>query len=131
MEKQFRTFEDLEVWKTTRELRKAIAKLARRLPAEERFILVPQILRSSRSVTANIAEGHGRYHYQENIQFCRISRGSLSETMDHITCAYDDGYISEQELNEFRQKYLLCLRMLNGYILYLRDRKKSEQQNHS
>jgi len=65
------SFKELEVWKSARELRKSISNLTKDFPKEEKYRLVDQIIRSSRSVAANVAEGFGRYHYQENIQFCR------------------------------------------------------------
>jgi len=79
--------EDLEVWKITGEFRKKIPVVARSLPKEEKFRLTDQLIRASRSVTANLAEGFGRYHYQENIQFWRQSRGPLLETLDHLYVA--------------------------------------------
>ena len=87
------------------------------------FFFFFQIVRSSRSVTANIDEGYGRYHFQENIQFCRIARGSLYETLDHLICALDENYISETEFSGYKTKYEDCLKILNGYILYLKKRK--------
>lgn len=56
--------EDLEAWKLARELRKNISELTKTFPADEKFKLGDQIKRSSRSVTNNISEGFGRYHYQ-------------------------------------------------------------------
>jgi len=61
---------------------------------------VDQIIRAKRSVTANIAEGFGRYHFQENIQFCRTARGSLSELLDHMITSFDNLYISEEKLTD-------------------------------
>ena len=90
-----KTFEELEAWKSARELRKANSRLAKTFPNDERFRLVDQIIRSSRSLPANISEGFGRFHFQENIQFCRQARGSLSETLEHLICALDEGYIDE------------------------------------
>jgi four helix bundle protein len=55
------------------------------------------MLRASRSTTHNIAEGFGRYHYQENIQFCRQSRGSLFELKDQLICSLDEGFITEDD----------------------------------
>ena len=78
------SFKELEVLKSAREHRKSISKLIKSFPKEEKYRLIDQILRSSRSVAANIAEGFGRYHYQENIQFCRQARGSLNETLEHL-----------------------------------------------
>ena len=93
-------------------------------PIEEKYRLTDQLIRSSRSITANIAEGHGRYHYQENIQFCRQARGSLIETLEHLICALDEKFISENQLNNYRKAYEQCLKLLNGYILYLKKQKE-------
>jgi four helix bundle protein len=118
-----RTFEDLEVWKKAREVRLFFQTVVKKFPAEEKFALTLQIRKSSRSITNNIAEGYGRYFYQENTQFCRISRGSLTETLDHMIVAFDEKYINEAELNEFRVLHDDCLRLLNGYISYLQKAK--------
>jgi four helix bundle protein len=76
MEKRIiHTFEELEVYKLAREFRKEIGKLIKKLPEVEKYNLKSQMRRAKLSVTNNIAEGYGRYHYQENIQFCRQSRG--------------------------------------------------------
>lgn len=119
-------FRGLEVWKEARKFRSKIAALVKQFPKDEKYNLVNQMIRSSRSITANIAEGHGRYHYQENIQFCRQARGSLTETLDHLICAVDSGYIDEKKLNEFEADYSLILKLLNGYIAYLKKRKNED-----
>lgn len=118
-----RTFEDLEVWKKGREVRLFVQKMVKKLPPEEKYALANQLRRSSRSITNNIAEGYGRFFYQENIQFCRISRGSLNETLDHMIVAFDENYINDLELNEFRVLHDNCLKVLNGYISYLQKAK--------
>jgi four helix bundle protein len=118
-----RIFEDLEVWKKGREVRLFVQTVVKKFPAEEKFALTLQIRKSSRSITNNIAEGYGRFFYQENIQFCRISRGSLTETLDHMMVAFDEKYINEVELKEFRVLHDDCLRLLNGYISYLQKAK--------
>ena len=120
------SFEDLEVWKECRRFRKEVSILTKTFPADERFRLSDQLLRSSRSVTSNIAEGHGRYHYQENIQSCRQARGSLSESLDHLITALDEGYIDNNLLEKYRELYAHCLKLLNGYILYLKKKKNNE-----
>jgi len=122
-------FESLEVWKTCREYRKQISKIVRLFPMEEKYRLTDQLIRASRSITANIAEGHGRYHFQENIQFCRQSRGSLSETLDHLICALDENYITEQQLNLLRIQYENCIKLLNGYIGFLQKQKELQKPN--
>ena len=118
-----KTFEDLDVWKKAREVRMYIYHITKKFPPEERYGITGQIKRSSRSITNNIAEGYGRYHYQENIQFCRISRGSLTETLDHMIVSLDENIIDSQTMIEFRILYTDCLRLLNGYIAYLQKSK--------
>ena len=125
----FKDFKDLDVWKLGRELRQEVMLLADAFPAEERYRLADQIIRSSRSITNNVAEGHGRYHYQENIQFCRIARGSLSETDDHLLIALECDYLSIDKYKEYEEKILALRKKLNGYIAYL-ERSKAES-NHS
>src|SRR6185436_20434241 len=107
-------FEDLDVWKESRNLRKSISLLIRKFPVSEKYNLCDQLLRSSRSICANIAEGYGRFHYQENIQFCRHSRGSLLETLDHLICAKDENYISQEEFDSIKNDLKACLHKLNS-----------------
>lgn len=117
--KQIRTFENLEAWKACREIRIYAVKIARQLPPEEKYELTSQIKRAARSTTANIAEGYGRYHYQENLQFCRQARGSLYETLDHFITGNDEDLISDQELEQLRAFFEKAVQILNGYINYL------------
>jgi four helix bundle protein len=74
-----RTFEDLDVWKVRRDLRTQIAIIVRTFLKEEQYRLRDQLIRASRSVTANLTEGYGRFHYAEHMQFARQARGSLYE----------------------------------------------------
>ncbi len=119
-----KSFTELEAWKRARELRRDISELTKSFPSDEKYSLTSQIKRSSRSVTANIAEGYGRFHHQENIQFCRVSRGSLTETLDHLIVALDEGYIDQSVYGKFEDRLSECLRILNGYINYLQKAKE-------
>jgi len=121
----FKSFEELGCWKEARKLRIYVKNsLITNIPNSEKFALIDQIKRSSRSVGNNIAEGYGRFHFQENIQFCRIARGSLFETLDHGIIALDEGYISEEILMELRTIHNKTLLILNGYIKYLKNQKE-------
>lgn len=75
--------------------------------------------RASRSTTHNSAEGFGRYHFQENFQFRRHSRGSLHELIDQLITSIDDGYITQQDYSEGRVLISNAVGLLNGYINYL------------
>ncbi|MCK4678708.1 MAG: four helix bundle protein [Bacteroidales bacterium] len=121
------TFETLEVWIKSREMRNRISELSKDFSSEEKYRLTDQMIRASRSVTANIAEGYGRYHYQENIQFCRIARGSLFELVDHLTAALDENYIDEEIYRNIKSDILEIIRLLNGYIKYLSTRKRDKR----
>lgn len=83
-----------------------------------------QMKRCSMSVTNNIAEGFGRFHSQENIQFCRHPRGTLTELLDHLIIACEEEYINEQTLNQYKIETNNNLKVLNGYINYLLKRKE-------
>jgi len=112
-----RSFTDLEVYKACRLLRIHISSLVKTyFPPDERFRLSDQILRSSRSITACIAEGFGRFSFKENIQFCRVSRGSLEETLEHLITAFDEGYIDAETLKSSKEQIDRCVQLLNGYI---------------
>jgi len=116
------SFEELEVWKQCRLYRIAIRETLKTFPRDEKYLLIDQLVRCPRSVTANIAEGHGRYHYADNLNFCRNARGSLNETLDHLICANDEDIITAEKLSELRIIYDNCFRLLNGYIAYLKTR---------
>lgn len=119
-EQSHQSFTELEVWQKAREFKKEIELLAKTFPAEEKFRLTDQIIRSVRSINANIAEGHGRYTYKEQINFCIQARGSLSETLNHLIDAFDCTCISKDQLQHFKNKTDEVGRLLNGYIAYLR-----------
>ncbi len=126
MEQDVRSFEDLQCWQACRELRLFVSrKVVPRFPSEEKFLLRSQILDSSRSSTANIAEGYGRYHYMDNAKFCSNSRGSTYETLDHLITAHDEGYINDEQLGTGRQLVTDAARLTNGYIRYLRTQGKA------
>ena len=117
------SFTDLETWKQARKIRNVISGLVKEFPVEEKYRLTDQIIRSSRSIGNNLAEGHGRFHYQDNIRFCIIARGSLSETLDHLIVALDEEIITSEILQTFQVEYDSCLRLINGYIQYLKTKK--------
>lgn len=102
--------------------------LLKKLPAEEKFNLASQIRRAATSLTNNIAEGHGRYHYQENIQFLRQSRGFLEELLDDINICIDEKYFSSEQLNGLKEEGFSLIHRINGYISYLRKRKQAEEE---
>lgn len=120
-------FEELELWKKVREFKKEVGKEAKGFPPEEKFRLTDQIIRSSRSINALISEGHGRFTYPDQIHYCIQARGSLTETINHLIDAFDDGYITREKLDYYKLKGKEIERLLNGYLSFLR-KKRDEQK---
>ena len=116
--------ETLEAWKRAKEFAVKVCKtVLPLLPAEEKWSLSQQIRRAVQSVPANIAEGHGRFYFQETIRFCYIARGSLAETYTHLTIAHELGYIPVEVYVEMRRQVEELIRIINGYIAYLKRAK--------
>jgi four helix bundle protein len=122
-----RDFTDLKVWQLARELRKRAYQISRKLPVEEKFGLSSQLQRAALSITANIAEGFGRYSYQENIQFCRTARGSAFEVRDHLIAAEDENYISVSEHQSADALAQRVIQTLNGYIKATKERQRLKE----
>jgi four helix bundle protein len=120
------SFTDLEVWKKARILRNNITGLVKSFPIEERYRLADQIIRSSRSIGNNIAEGHGRFHYADEAKFMLNARGSAAETIDHLFIAMDNNVIDENVFNPFKYDCEECMKMINGYINFLRKQSDNK-----
>lgn len=123
-----KSFEDLDCWKMGRQIRNEVKDLIKTYPSHEKYELISQMRRASRSVTHNISEGYGRFHYKENIQFSRTSRGSLYELLDQFITSLDEGYITEDEYQSYKKQINDCLAVLNGYINYLKKAAENNQQ---
>jgi four helix bundle protein len=128
-EEQTRTFEELEAWQAARAFR--IFVYRRIIPVliqQKEFDLADQIKRASRSVTNNIAEGHGRYHFLDNSRFCSQARGSLNEVLDQLITCNDDSLISDDLYQVGREHFNKSLRILNGYMSWLRRSAQTKGQ---
>ena len=117
--------EKLVTWQKAMNLAVTICKqVVPMLPPDERHALADQLRRSAQSIPANIAEGHGRYYYQEGIRFCYIARGSLEETRSHLIFACKMQYISSETYHAMNREIEELRRLLNGYILFLKKTKR-------
>jgi len=124
---KFRMFEDLEVYQVAREFRKKMYAVTRQLPDFEKFDLASQIRRAAVSLTNNIAEHHGRYHFADQVRFFLGSRGSLQELVDDLNVCHDEKYIENGKVEELKSEAWRVLGLINGYLRYLRDRKADER----
>jgi four helix bundle protein len=118
--------DDFELYKSAREFRKGAYRLLKQLPAEEKYALAQQMRRAALSVSNNVAEGHGRWHYQENIRFCRISRGSIDELIDDFNTCQDEGYGDQALVEELKVAAYELIRRINSYIAYLQKTKQGD-----
>jgi four helix bundle protein len=119
----------LEVWKRAKDFALRIYhEVLPVLPAEEKFGLAQQLRRSSTSVSANIAEGYGRFYYQDNVRFCYNAHGSLEETLSHLVFCHEAGFISTTVYRPLEQEGAEIGKMLNGYIAYLKSSKQGENE---
>lgn len=120
------SYRDLEVWKQTKDLVRLIYQVTKAFPKEEQFGLTNQLRRASVSIPSNIAEGCGRNHSKDSIQFFFISRGSLYELETQIIIACDLSYITIEEQNSILDNIKSCKRLLNGFINYFQNRRDQQ-----
>ena len=120
---EIKSFEDLYVYHLAREFSRKVSLLIKKLPEEKKYNLKSQMRRGKLSMTNNIGEGFGRYHFQENIQFCRQSRGSICELIDDFNECYDEGYIDETVQDEYKKDGYKLLKVLNNYIASQKKQK--------
>ncbi len=111
--------DDFELYQLARDFRKKVYRLIRQLPLEEKYCLRTQMRRAALSVTNNIAEGHGRWYYQENIRFCRIARGSITEILDDLNACADENYGDQGLVAGLKPEAYELIRRVNGYMCYL------------
>jgi len=117
-------FTTLDAWKKARLVKLFFYKeVIPHLPAEEKFNLNLQIRKASVSGTANISEGYSRFHYQEGIQFYRISRGSIYELKDYLISCFDFEFIDKEIFEKGISLIEDAKATLNGYIKFVITQK--------
>ncbi len=121
------SYRDLDVWKQSRLLVKSVYQLSKTFPKEEQFGLTNQLRRAAISVPSNIAEGSGRNHSKDSIQFFFIARGSLYEIETQLTIASDLEFISGKQLDEVLEQVTRCKKLLNGFINYFQKQATNHQ----
>ena len=120
-----KSLETLEAWKKAKEFALRIyQEVVPLLPPEEKWNLNQQLRRSSLSIPANIAEGYGRFYYQNNIRFCYIARGSVEESLSHLVIAHEMNFIPKPLFESIVQEGEKLTQLINGYIGYLKRSKQ-------
>ena len=121
--KDFRT---LKVWQKANALEQEIGELVKGFPGYEQYRLVDQIIRSSRSISANIAEGNTQLFVKREIFHANTALGSCGETRNHLLTAYQNNYISKEQYKILDEKFLEIIKMLYGYIKRLKSNLYNE-----
>ena len=118
----------LEVWVRAKNFALSVYKeVVPRLPSDEKWNLTQQLKRAAQSIPANIAEGHGRYHFLDNVRFCYIARGSLTELQSHMELAHDLGFLPDEIYKRMTTQAESVGKQLNNYIAYLKRSKQGEK----
>lgn len=118
MEHEKKNYIDLDVWKQARILSKEVYLVSSNFPSDEKFGLTSQIRRAAVSIPSNIAEGCGRNHPKDSIQFFYVARGSVYEVETQLYLASDLGFIEEIDLKTLLLKLETTRKLLNGFINY-------------
>jgi len=121
MDKEKKSYTDLDVWKMGRFLANEIYLLTKSFPKDEQYGLTSQMRRCAISIPSNVAEGCGRNHPKDSIQFFFIARGSIYELETQLYISFDQHYIDELLLKSILNKLEDTRKLLNGFINYYRS----------
>lgn len=113
---EIKYFTDLDAWKVNHKLVLEIYKITRSFPKEEKYGIIDQIRRAASSITANIAEGWGRYHYGDRVKFYHQARGSSCEVQNYLILSKDLNYVNEEEFEKLRMLAFEGYKVINGLI---------------
>ncbi|MGB5693430.1 MAG: four helix bundle protein [Flavobacteriaceae bacterium] len=118
----YKSFEELDCWKKCRKARIWIVIFVKENIDNNDRDLTFNLIRAARSTTRNIAEGFGRFHFKDNMRFCRISRGSLFELKDDLIICVDEKTVNRAEIEEGLKLINEAILSIHGYIKYLKAR---------
>ena len=118
-----KSYRDLRVWQEGMNLAVMCYAVTRDFPKAEMFGLTSQIRRAASSVSANIAEGHGREQPGSFVQFLRIAQGSLKEVETHLLLAVRVSLITEAPTSAVLQKCEEIGKMLRALIRAIQEKQ--------
>jgi len=95
----YASFEAMPVWQKGMDLAERVFAATEKLPRKEDYAFTSQIRRSALSVPGNIAEGFGRQHTKEKVNFYYVARGSLAETKSHLIYGFKVGYFQKSDFD--------------------------------
>jgi four helix bundle protein len=120
------SYTDLNAWKFAMELLADVHTLTKSLPSAERFGLIDQLHRATKSILLNIAEGYGRYTYADKINKYVIARGECTEVEAGILIAVRLGYVSAKKTEHILERANTTGKLLSGLIAATRQKISHE-----
>ena len=116
--------EELKVYKESMEVGERVWRIVTNWSHFEKDTVGKQLVRAVDSVSANLSQGFGRYHYKETKHFGYYSRGSLYETKTWLTKASNRNLLSEENFLSLTTKLNIIGKMLNAYIKSIGSKSK-------
>lgn len=116
-------YKELDVWKETKELVKLVYAFTNDMPSNEQFGLTLQVRRAAVSIPSNIAEGIGRNHTKDTIQFLFIARGSMFELETQLILCKEIYNLNNAQFEQLWAKLQNCKMLINGFINYYQNKK--------
>ncbi len=113
-------FENLEVYKKSLTYIQNIYAITKKYPADEKYGLVDQLKRASVSIAVNIAEGSGRYHSKDYIQFLRMARASAYECIALLQISANQNFIDDRTYASLYNNIIVITKMLSGLMKKLK-----------
>ena len=123
MENKNKDFRNLEIWQEAHKLALEIYNISKLFPKDEMYGLTSQIRRATVSVALNIAEGYGRYHYLEEINFLFNARGSITEVQSCLLLSKDLKYVKAEIIDKLFDRYSILSKRVNSLIKYKKEKK--------
>ena len=119
---KIKRFEDLKVWQLSHKLSIEVSDLVKTFPKDEKYDLADQMRRSARSIPSAIAEGFGRFHFNDKLTFYERGRASLKELRNHFAEARENEYVNDKEKRYYDN--------MMSEIEFLLNRMMSEIRKH-
>lgn len=119
-------FKTLKVWQKANALEQEIGELVKGFPAYEQYRLTDQLVRASRSIGANIAEGNSQLFIKRELFHANAALGSAGEVRNHLLTAYQNSYLHKEKYNSLDTKIVEIIKMLHGYIKRLKLEIKND-----